>query len=117
MSRSDGNQTDWQNLSVRLPRPSRRAVDRTSTMPLLRPRLRSTSARSTYCVVTLLTVSSELADKESSKKFYKKVLDMGKAKRKCLGCDRAIHDNERGAFEVYVCCPTVLALMSDQNPS
>lgn len=67
-----------------------------------RRKLRSTFARSTSRIVALLILPSELADKESSKKFYKKVLDMGKTKKKCLGCDRAIHDNERGAFEVYV---------------
>ncbi|EJT49074.1 hypothetical protein A1Q1_01723 [Trichosporon asahii var. asahii CBS 2479] len=41
--------------------------------------------------------------KKTSVKFYKKILDLGKTKKKCLGCDRAIHDNEKPHFEAYRC--------------
>lgn len=46
---------------------------------------------------------SELADGESAKKWYKRVLDTSKTKKKCMGCDRAIHADEQGPVQVYVC--------------
>jgi hypothetical protein len=45
---------------------------------------------------------SEINDKGNTMKFYRKVLDMGRSKKRCIGCDRAIHANEKSHFEAYV---------------
>lgn len=57
---------------------------------------------------------SEIADTETSVKFYKKILDLGKTKKKCLGCDRAIHDNEKPHFEAYVSRQLFAQLTTDR---
>lgn len=46
--------------------------------------------------------NEEINDKENSMKFYNRVLDMGRMKKKCIGCDRAIHANEKNSFEAYI---------------
>jgi len=48
-------------------------------------------------------------------KFYRKVLDMGKTKKKCIGCDRAIHPNEKHSFEAYVSALRRTALTTDHH--
>lgn len=43
-------------------------------------------------------------NKESMLQFYRKIQEVGQSKKKCVGCDRAIHANEKSAFDVYVSC-------------
>lgn len=79
-----------------------KAASRPSRTPSRKRRRRSTSVKSESQVLIAPLTRSEIADTETSVKFYKKILDLGKTKKKCLGCDRAIHENEKPHFEAYV---------------
>ncbi|EKC98002.1 hypothetical protein A1Q2_07799 [Trichosporon asahii var. asahii CBS 8904] len=78
-------------------------ASRPSRTPSRKRRRRSTSVKSESQVLIAPLTRSEIADTETSVKFYKKILDLGKTKKKCLGCDRAIHENEKPHFEAYRC--------------
>ncbi|GMK53777.1 hypothetical protein CspeluHIS016_0103630 [Cutaneotrichosporon spelunceum] len=54
------------------------------------------------CETEIGILKDELADSESAKKWYQRVLDTSKSKKKCMGCDRAIHENEQGSVQVYL---------------
>lgn len=67
------------------------------------PKSRSAPSKATLLAV-ILTVPSEMNNKESMLQFYRKIQEVGQSKKKCVGCDRAIHANEKSAFDVYVSC-------------
>ncbi|BEJ06595.1 hypothetical protein CcaverHIS641_0311170 [Cutaneotrichosporon cavernicola] len=54
------------------------------------------------CETEIGILKDELADSESAKKWYQRVLDTSRSKKKCMGCDRAIHEGEQGSIQVYL---------------
>jgi hypothetical protein len=59
---------------------------------------------------------SEINNAESSLKFYHKVLEMARVKKKCAGCNRPFQENEMDPLQAYVSSPVAGSeLTADQH--
>lgn len=54
-----------------------------------------------------------MSDKTRMSTVWQNFLANAKAKKKCMACDRGIHDNEAGAIEKYVSGETSPEVVTD----